>query len=173
MTIQKVTLWSVLIGLAGVCGCPARAQTTVVTPNSVTLHWTASGDDSTIGRAFAYVVRIRKLPSTSWVTHLAMPVPGASGQRDSCRIYPLTPDTDYEFTLQPADEAGNVAPLVGVPLRIHTPALPPVDTTPPAPVQLAPPAAPIGVSRSGSSWLRPAALEAERWRLQPLAGAPK
>ena len=92
----------------------AHAQ---VTATSVTLAWTAPGDDSLSGRAARYDLRWSTLPIVSLadfalaypVTSVALPQP--AGSVESASITGLEPSTTYYFSLRTFDEVGNGSAL--------------------------------------------------------------
>lgn len=111
----------------------ARAQT-----DSVTVDWTAPGDDGSIGTATAYEMRFSTTPLDEAGWGGATPVPGLpapqpAGARQSTTVRGLIPGTTYWFGIKTVDEAGNWSPLSNV-LRWDWV----YDT--------APPAAPTGLS---------------------------
>ena len=82
------------------------------TDNSVTLSWTASGDDTTSGTASAYDLRIYSefihwdnFDSAQQLTGL--PAPKASGEAEQFVVTGLTVDSTYYFALKVLDEVGN------------------------------------------------------------------
>jgi len=92
----------------------ASAQTSA--DSTVTLHWTASGDDGSVGTASSYDLRYRTVAisgtdTLSWwnaATRVTgLPAPHASGAPDSMRVRGLTPLTTYYFVLRVADEVPN------------------------------------------------------------------
>ena len=95
----------------------ARAQ---VTETSVTLTWTAPGDDSLSGQATRYDLRWSRTPISSLSDFaLATPVPGTplpvmAGGSQSATVTGLTPSTSYWFALRTEDESGNVSALSNV-----------------------------------------------------------
>jgi hypothetical protein len=103
------------------------------TYNSVTLSWTAPGDNNASGTAASYDVRY----STATITALnwasatqagGEPVPQAAGATQSMTISGLSASTAYYFAIKTTDESSNVSVLSNVPSDI-TSAVP--DTTPP------------------------------------------
>ncbi len=79
---------------------------------SVTLKWTAPGDDSTRGRATAYDLRRSMTPITELnfsaatvITGLA--APQAAGSLESFTVAGLTSGVEYYFALRTKDDAGN------------------------------------------------------------------
>jgi hypothetical protein len=106
-------------------------------PTSVTLVWTAPGDDGWTGTAKAYDIRFSREPitaanfqSASKLTSLL--IPGPAGTRQAFSIFGLTPGVVYYFAIRTVDEAGNwsgVSNVVSYPgstvdSRVHTPAPP-------------------------------------------------
>ncbi|MFN0151645.1 MAG: hypothetical protein ACKVU1_13155 [bacterium] len=79
---------------------------------SITLAWTAPGDDGPVGTAAAYDVRYSNSPITvaRWdsITQFdGEPAPRASGQAETLRIEDLERDMTYYFVLRSRDEASN------------------------------------------------------------------
>ena len=92
----------------------AAAQTSA--DSTITLQWTATGDDGQVGTATSYDLRYRTVgisgtDTTSWwnaATRVTgLPVPHASGTPDSMRVRGLTPLTTYYFLIRVADEVPN------------------------------------------------------------------
>jgi len=76
----------------------------------VTLHWMASGDDATSGRANYYDLRYAEAALFDWTT--ATPVtgvwtPSEAGSHDYFTVTGLDPSTAYAFGLEVVDNAGN------------------------------------------------------------------
>jgi hypothetical protein len=115
---------------------PLRAQ---VTPTSVTLAWTAPGDDDRTGQAARYDVRWSLAPITSlaeFAQATGMPNPPApqpAGAGESATISGLTPSTTYWFALCTLDEAGNASALSNV---VSATTLVSSDVVRPAPLAL-------------------------------------
>lgn len=91
----------------------------VASADSVTLAWTAPGDDGNTGTATAYDVRYSTAPITagnfaSAVRWTAVMSPRIAGSQDTTRITGLAPATTYYFALKAADEAGNVSGISNV-----------------------------------------------------------
>ncbi len=102
------------------------------TETSITIGWTAPGDDSTAGTAAQYEIRYSTSPITalnfSSATLIAnAPTPGTAGTLDSVTVGGLTTGTTYYFALKTADEVPNWSGLSNV-LSATTSS----DTTPPA-----------------------------------------
>jgi len=118
-------------------GATARAQ---VTETSVTLAWTAPGDDSLSGQATRYDLRWARSPIAS-LAHFALatpagalPLPAPAGMPQGATVTGLTPATTYWFALRTEDEAGNASALSNVPVATT---LASSDVERPAPVTLA------------------------------------
>lgn len=97
----------------------ANLATSTITTTSVTLNWTAPGDDLSVGTATAYDVRYSTAPvdETNWATALqaaAEPTPDPVGTSQSMTVSGLITETQYYLALKTADEAGNVSSLSNV-----------------------------------------------------------
>ena len=92
---------------------PASGQTSA--DSSVTLEWTAPGDDGNVGRATTYALRWRTTPpSTDTLTWWngatpvsGLPAPSNTGTTETFLVRSLTPLTTYYFILRAADEVPN------------------------------------------------------------------
>jgi flagellar hook capping protein FlgD/fibronectin type III domain protein len=117
---------------------PARAQGAGA--DSVTLSWTAPGDDGNTGTAQSYDVRMSQatITETNWSSASSVsgaPVPLPAGTHQSMVVRGLTNGVTYYFAIKARDDAGNVAPISNVARWDWN-----LDT--------APPQAPTGVSAS-------------------------
>jgi chitodextrinase len=101
------------------------------TDSTVTVQWTAVGDDSLAGTAASYDLRY----STSAITAANFaaatavsgePAPGAAGTVQTFTVRNLSRQTTYWFAIKASDEAGNPSAISNVP-SVTTP-----DTVPPA-----------------------------------------
>ena len=116
---------------------PVRAQ---VTETSITLVWTAPGDDSLLGQATRYDLRwsltpITTLASFALATPVAgVPAPAVAGSTESATVSGLTPATQYWFALRTQDDAGNLSDISNI---VSGSTLVSSDSTRPAPVPLA------------------------------------
>ena len=110
------TLAALAAALALVASGPGTAHAQV-TQTSVTLAWTAPGDDSLSGRAARYDLRWSTAPIVSLADFvLANPVgsvaaPQPAGSPESATITGLEPSTTYYFSLRTFDEVGNGSAL--------------------------------------------------------------
>ena len=117
----------------------APALVNAQTPtDSLTLTWTATGDDSTIGTATLYDMKYSTSPITlaNWSSAPSvpgMPAPLPSGTRQTVRLRGLSRDTTYYVAIRTRDDASNWSALSNVVRWDWT-----LDT--------APPSAPTGVA---------------------------
>lgn len=112
--------WLMLAGAAAwLAPAPSRADT-------ISLTWTAPGDDGTAGRGSAYELRFSEQPlsgtdTTSWwngaSTAGILPPPAAAGTRESYVLSGLATGSTYYFVLRTADEAGNWSAYSNVRVR--------------------------------------------------------
>jgi hypothetical protein len=82
------------------------------TYQSVTLNWTATGDDGSKGRASFYDLRYATSPITSsnWdqaVRAMGEPGPNPAGAAEGFTVVGLDPSTTYSFALKVRDDMGN------------------------------------------------------------------
>lgn len=110
---------------------PIAMTITGQTDSTVTLQWTAVGDDSLTGTATSYDVRYSTTAITSANYASATqasgePTPAAPGTVQTMTIRGLSRQVTYYFAIKAADEAGNVSAMSNVP-SVTTP-----DTVPPA-----------------------------------------
>lgn len=87
-----------------------------VTPTSLTLTWTATGDDGSVGTAYLYDIRYGVEPITEASWDLASkasgePIPRPSGASESFTVAGLFPATTYYLALRVTDEAGGLSGL--------------------------------------------------------------
>jgi hypothetical protein len=134
------TFLPAILSVALFAACLSGRASAQVTETSVTLHWTAPGDDSLTGRATRYDLRWAFAPiTTPQAFALAtpasgLPLPQDAGAAESATVSGLTPETTYWFSLRTYDEAGNVSILSNAATATT---LPSSDLTRPAPVPLA------------------------------------
>lgn len=99
---------------------PAVVHTTSVdSTNSVTLTWTAPGDDAAIGTAASYTVRYAttQLNDQNWdsaTTVAHPPAPMVAGTTQSMVVTGLNPGVTYYFGIKTTDEAGNTSALSNI-----------------------------------------------------------
>ena len=80
--------------------------------NSVTLTWTAPGDDEDTGTATEYDIRCFtfEITEANWDSTIKCqgePVPQEAGKTETFTVTGLSPDTTYYFALKTADEIPN------------------------------------------------------------------
>lgn len=90
-----------------------------ITSTSVTLHWTAPGDNGDEGTASQYDIRYSQSPINdgNWDAAMSIgnePVPLTAGSSQSCTIDDLEPSTTYYFAIKAADEVPNWSPLSNI-----------------------------------------------------------
>jgi hypothetical protein len=100
------------LGLALLFVAPMLAFAQGGGSDSVTVSWTAPGDDGSVGTATQYDMRVSTQPITLANWNQAGPVPGlpaplVSGSRQTARVRSLSRDTTYYFAIRTADDAGN------------------------------------------------------------------
>lgn len=95
---------------------PVRAYAQGAGSDSLSLSWTAPGDDGTVGTVAAYEVRRSLVPitlsnfgSTTLVSN--PPTPLVSGSRQRLTVSGLTRGTPYYFAVRSRDDAGNLSGL--------------------------------------------------------------
>jgi hypothetical protein len=86
---------------------------------TLTLHWTAPGDDGMVGQSTAYDVRVSNAPISESNFKRAAKVagfiyPGLPGTTETMVVSGLTPGTDYYFAVKTQDDAGNWSPISNV-----------------------------------------------------------
>lgn len=123
-------------------------RVTAATDSSLTLAWTASGDDGRVGRPARYLVRLATAPMDSaGFAHAtkALDVPAAhdAGGTETFTVGALARGERWWIGLRAVDAAGNasplsnqIAPTVGRLARIAGVALLPTRSPSPAPVQI-------------------------------------
>jgi hypothetical protein len=98
------------------------------TTNSITLQWTATGDDGTSGKAFLYDIRMSPDPITADNFDTAIPVnndisPADPGNPESFTVKDLDFSTKYYFGLKVRDRQFNFSGLSNV-VNASTPGAP-------------------------------------------------
>ena len=110
----------------------AGLQAAESTPTTVTLSWTAPGDDSSTGQAWIYDIRysLSVITDANWASATkvtGIPAPKPAGSAESYVVTGLTPNTAYYFALKTGDEVPNWSVLSNVIQKSTT-----QETTPPA-----------------------------------------
>jgi len=98
---------------------PEAVHAQGVPPDSLTLLWTAPGDDAVTGNAMGYEVRWSLLPITAanWeaaIVVFAAPNPLPAGTHQTMVVRGLIPGTTYYFAIKTVDDAGNWSGLSNV-----------------------------------------------------------
>ncbi len=127
MVIQAAAL-ALIIASSALAGLKAAEST----PTTVTLSWTAPGDDSSTGQASIYDIRysLSVITDANWAGATkvtGIPAPKPAGSAESFVVTGLTPNTAYYFALKTGDEVPNWSVLSNV---IQKSTL--QETTPPA-----------------------------------------
>ncbi|MEE8577394.1 MAG: T9SS type A sorting domain-containing protein [candidate division Zixibacteria bacterium] len=131
MTIQKLTrtanqqpFTSALL----ICLCLITMTSSVqgsqpsapmLSPNSVTLTWTAPGDDGANGTAASYDIRYSEtmISASNWAACSQVasePIPQAGGSTEVFEVPNLASSATYYFALRACDEAGNWSTISNV-----------------------------------------------------------
>ncbi len=97
----------------------------------VTLTWTATGDDGTVGTASEYDIRyaLNTITSSNWSSATQVSgesSPQTSGSAESFTVTGLSPSINYFFAIRVIDESGNQSDISNSPNAVAT------DKTPPA-----------------------------------------
>ena len=98
---------------------------TTSTTSTVTLTWTATGDDGSTGTATSYDVRYAtsSITTGNWTSATQTtgePTPQIVGSSETMTVSGLTASTTYYFALKALDEANNSSTLSNVPSRNTT-----------------------------------------------------
>lgn len=137
----RITLGPVVLAALAALGLAfvaPRAAAQTAADSTVTLLWTAPGDDGNVGTASRYDLRYRTVPisgtdTLTWWNAATLvsglPTPHPAGSTDSVRVRGLTPLTTYYFIIRAADEVPNWSGFSNVATKTTT-----GDATPPAAV---------------------------------------
>lgn len=109
----------VLVAMITATSVNAALSSASATSQSVTLNWTAVGDDGGSGTAAMYDIRYStvSINDASWNSAIQVsdePTPQSAGTPESYTVNSLEPATTYYFAIKVADEAGNWSPLSNV-----------------------------------------------------------
>ena len=102
------------------------------TSTSVTLNWTAPGDDAGVGTASQFDIRYSSATITeaNWASATQVsgePTPAVAGTAQTMEVTGLQPSTSYYFAIKAADEVPNWSGLSNVVLKTTL-----AESTPPA-----------------------------------------
>jgi hypothetical protein len=109
----------------GIITSSRYAEAAAVEATSITLTWTAPGDDGNYGTAKEYDIRYSTTMITedNWDTATQVvgePTPRPAGTVESCTIAALLPGTLYFFAVRTVDDAMNWSPLSNIAtIRTH------------------------------------------------------
>ncbi len=115
MSSPAISLWSLAL-VAAVSLYASTAQGQTAADSTITVQWTAPGDDGNIGTAARYDLRYRTtgiigVDTLSWwnaaTTVAGLPTPSPAGSTDSMKVRSLLPATTYYFIIRAADEVPN------------------------------------------------------------------
>lgn len=110
----------------GIAAIAALLLPAVAMADSITLTWTAPGDDGNSGRAASYEMRYSDQPiasqdTTSWWTAAVsvgvLPAPQAAGGRESYTMTGLPTGATYYFAIRTRDEVPNVSGFSNISMR--------------------------------------------------------
>jgi phosphodiesterase/alkaline phosphatase D-like protein len=97
----------------------AGLQAAVSTPTSITLTWTAPGDDNRTGQSSVYDIRysLATITTANWASATKVtgtPAPKVAGSAESFDVTGLTSNTAYYFAMKAGDEVPNWSALSNV-----------------------------------------------------------
>lgn len=112
----------------------AALEAADATPNSITVSWTAPGDDDNTGTASFYDIRYSTsmITDANWGSAIQVfgePSPQAAGSAESFEVTGLTPATTYYFAIKTADENLNWSGLSNIASQSTT-----AETIAPSPI---------------------------------------
>jgi len=116
---RRNAAWGIAALVAILLPCAAAAD-------SITLTWTAPGDDGNAGRAAAYELRYSDQPvaaqdTVGWwsaaVSVGVLPAPQAAGARESYTVTGLTTGGIYYFAIRTMDEVPNISGFSNISVR--------------------------------------------------------
>lgn len=98
--------------VVGYCLFCAPVFAGIASTHSITVRWTAPGDDKSAGRAYRYDLRFSTSPITASNWNQAspaspLPLPTQPGNLQTCTVNNLVPSTTYYFRMKTADEKYN------------------------------------------------------------------
>jgi RHS repeat-associated protein len=104
----------------------ANLTATAASSTSITLNWTAPGDDGNTGTATGYEVRYNTSAITTTnfsesILASGIPSPGAAGTAQTFTVTGLSPNVSYYFAIVSKDEVANSSLLSNVPTATTPP----------------------------------------------------
>jgi hypothetical protein len=104
---------------------PETIAATAATAATITLNWTAPGDDGTVGIATQYDLRYSTSPiTTANFTNATkvttVPTPASAGTKQSVSVSGLAMNTLYYFAIKSVDERGNWSGLSNITTKTIT-----------------------------------------------------
>lgn len=121
---MRILIASVAAAVLFVVG--SASTSLAASPNaSITLEWTAPGDDSLTGRATQYDLRYSLIPilESNFATRTqvtGVPAPQTSGTLERFSVPGLTYGVPYYFAIKTADERGNWSRISNVVLKVSS-----------------------------------------------------
>nr|MBN2278352.1 T9SS type A sorting domain-containing protein [candidate division Zixibacteria bacterium] len=117
--MKKIVSFTAMMALAAIIILGFANAEATITMTSVTLHFTAPGDDGNSGQATEYDIRYSLSPinESNWdqaVQAAGEPIPSVCGCIDSFYVEGLNPGTTYYFAIKAADEVPNWSPLSNI-----------------------------------------------------------
>lgn len=126
MTASRTARVRRTVGIGIAAGIAAILLPVAARADSITLTWTAPGDDGNSGRAASYEFRYSDQPvsgpdTTSWwnaaTTAGTLPAPQSAGGRESFTVTGLPTGAVYYFVIRTGDEVPNVSGFSNVSAR--------------------------------------------------------
>jgi hypothetical protein len=115
--IKMMVIMTCFYGLVPVS--QAGLITSDSTSHSITIHWTAPGDDGSVGTASQYDIRYStsNITNANWASATQAtgePTPQIAGSAESFIVTGLNPGTTYYFAIKAADEIPNWSALSNI-----------------------------------------------------------
>ncbi|MDD5547786.1 MAG: dockerin type I domain-containing protein [Candidatus Pacebacteria bacterium] len=157
-TVNSFSEFAVGVPIAGDIIAPAAITDLVLsapTTSSITVTWTATGDDANIGTATSYDLRYSTSELTpgnfdSAIQVSGEPTPLVAGTVQSIVVSGLNSATTYYFAIKAIDEVNNIGDISNiVNLATLTPSLPGVTPSTPS---VGPPVEPTSISFAGRAY---------------------
>ncbi len=119
--VPSLVVAAILVVLVGMTASDAQGALTAAatSPTSITLNWTAPGDDGNTGTAALYDIRysLSNITEANWNSATQVsgePNPKAAGGAEQFEVTGLASNTAYYFAIKTSDEAGNWSALSNV-----------------------------------------------------------